>query len=132
MQICRLRVIKMLMLVNLLIVHITIYRFQDSFSRKYLSNLNSYLANMVNLLESSGNIQIFALTAFKNTYNESCIIDIGASSRITRNLNLFDTIYNLQPSCNVLLPNGTSLDVAKAGYITLQTNLLLIDVLYIL
>lgn len=38
---------------------------------KYLSNLNSNIANLVSLLESSGTLQTYSLTTFKGDFIES-------------------------------------------------------------
>lgn len=98
---------------------------------KYLNNLNPNLANLVNLLESSDTTDSYVLTAFNRDNYESWIIDTRASSHITRNLKLFDSMHSLKTPCTVILPNGTHFSVTKAGNIHLQPNLLLTDVLYV-
>lgn len=98
---------------------------------KVLEQSEPNLENLVNLLESSGITNSFALTAFSSICTESWIIDTRASAHIIRNLSMLDETYDLQSPCIFILRNGSSLHVTKVGRITLQTSLTLTDVLYI-
>lgn len=98
---------------------------------KFMNNINPNFLNMVNMLDSSGNKHCFALNAFNSSFNKCWIIDTGASNHISGNIELFDHVYNLKTLATVILPNGSSLKVDKAGDVVLQPNLILTDTLYI-
>lgn len=98
---------------------------------KFFSNANPGYLNMVNMMDTVGTKCYFALNAFKYLCTNSWIIDTDASNHMYGSLNLFDSMYELERTFSLILPNATTLKVTKAGHITISPNLILIDTLYI-
>lgn len=98
---------------------------------KYINSIDPNLLNMVSMMDSSGIAQYFALNAFTSQCTNSWIMDSGASNHICGNIALFDFVYNLERDVKVILPNGSTLLVIKAGRVTVSPKLILLDVFFI-
>jgi len=103
--------------------------FVNSFLKFLMNNSLSMSPN--NTLGCAGNVVLGNFCSFGSTINNFWMLDSGVTYH-TCNKHLFDTMDTLKHFVTISLPNGTIASINQARNISVNPNLFIQDVLYIL
>lgn len=97
------------------------------------SGYNSGLATFSSLadINSLGYMQSLCLLSCVSDWQNTWIIDTGASDYMCHNKDLFDSFVTLDKPNSITLPDGKCVLVTHAGTVTFKNHLTLHGVLYI-
>lgn len=88
---------------------------------KYMNSGGNNYMNVANMTEIKST-RNFTLYFFRNIESDSWIIDIGASNHICHDKSIFNELHDILGYNPVILPDGSTINVTKAGTVTLNKN----------